>query len=163
MLYRNGNEQINLVLNKSVHFWKDPYSNFFVVASIYTDDEMKQFCTGKTRRYHFMFCVTLSLLTQSQEIFWQKPMYLCRKSFQKEGLYKILKDFLPRADNSCIYGYYCQESCFQIKIISTQGEGAELSPDGRKAVFSNKVQPVSVLVDWQPDRIGNLHGPNRDK
>lgn len=61
--------------------------------------------------------VTLSLLTQSQEIFPQKPMDLCRKSFQKEGLYQILKDFLPRADNGCICGYCCQESCFQIKII----------------------------------------------
>lgn len=46
-----------------------------------------------------MSCVTLSLLTQSQKILWQKPVYLCRKSFQKEGLYQILKDFLLRANN----------------------------------------------------------------
>lgn len=56
------------------------------------------------------------LLMQSQEILQQRPLRFCGKSFQKEGIYQILKYFLPTAHNGCIYDYYCQESCFQTKI-----------------------------------------------
>lgn len=64
-----------------------------MVASIYIADEMRKICTGKMTRQSFMSYVTLSLLMQSQEIFWQKPVHLSRESFQKEVLYQILKDF----------------------------------------------------------------------
>lgn len=46
-----------------------------------------------------------------------KACAFVQRKFSERSFISNSQGLLPRADNGCIYGYYCQESCFQLKII----------------------------------------------